>query len=217
MHPFNIILNLCELLALFTGIAMYRKTQFTQLKNFTFLLGFIVCSEIIGKLYILLTDATTNKPWYDYFVIPIVFVAYYLGYRNLAASSKDKKVASIACATYLAVFVLEIILKRKDALFSFSYVLGTLLLLIVVLRYLFQCIQSDDIVGIKLNPYFYISIGLLMFYIGTFPFYGLKNYLWTSYKVIGQEYWYVAMTLNCIMYCMFTYSFICSKQKSILL
>ncbi len=74
-------------------------------------------------------------------------------------------------------------------------------------------IQNDDILAFPENKMFYINIGIMLFYVGTLPFFSLYHLLLKEPEIWNIYYLYFLIS-NCIMYLLFTASFIWGKQKS---
>ncbi len=55
---------------------------------------------------------------------------------------------------------------------------------------------------------FWVSLGLLLYYLGTFPYYGLRNTFVKDFHDVFVTYTYIEYFLNSLMYLMFTISFI---------
>ncbi len=204
-----------EGIACLAGLFKWSTVRHTLWKYFVIYLAFVFISEVFGLLCVYYQWKEINQFYFSFFVIPLEFIFFFCLYGVHSVSTKGKYVTIFSVILYLISLALENSLANEFNFFSMSYTVGNLLLLIVIFRYLYFYLKSDDLLLIRGNPLIYISIGLLVFYIGSFPFYGLKNYLWTHYKIIGTNYWYFATILNCIMYCMFTASFIWGKFKSI--
>ena len=76
----------------------------------------------------------------------------------------------------------------------------------------FKQIKNDDILEFSKNKMFYINIGLVLFYVGTLPFFGLYKLLIKEIEIWNGYYLYF-MVSNCIMYLLFAASFIWGKVK----
>jgi hypothetical protein len=202
-------------LAAVVGWLFRPKFKNTILGTFPFYLTFIFLGECVGFFTQKPEWKQLNETLHEFFIIPIEFIYFFWLLSKATAGAKSKKILFPFILLYLVSLVIENLIKTQFIFLSISYTLGNLLLLILIIRYLFQLISSDEILTYSSNPFFYISIGLLLFYLGTFPFYALKNYLWAYHKQIGLYYWYSMMVLNCMMYAMFTLSFIWRPRKSL--
>ena len=94
-----------------------------------------------------------------------------------------------------------------------SYTVGVFLLSIMVYLEFIKQIKSEDILNFQNNKMFYINIGILLFYVGTLPFFAFdkqlylnNNELWSNYKT------FFLLSVN-IMYLLFAASFIWGKPK----
>jgi len=156
-----------------------------------------------------------NQMYIDYIAIPLEFVFLYWFIIQLSQYTRKTKIFLMALFPYLISFIIETFFKATFEFLNISYIVGNLFLLILVLKCINDFMTSNNILQFMYSPIFYICIGILLFYLGTFPYYAIKNVLWAEFKTIGLKYWYIAIVLNCLMYCMFTISFLCYKQKSI--
>ncbi len=60
---------------------------------------------------------------------------------------------------------------------------------------------------------FWVSLGLLLYYLGAFPYYGLRNVLARDFQGVYITYTYIVYVLDILMYLMFTISFIWGKPN----
>jgi len=206
---------IAEGIACITGLCSWQKARHSVWKYFIIYLFFIFSSELFGLLCMNKGWKEIDQLYFTFVVIPAEFIFFYVLFAYHSTSKSYKIFAYLSVLFYLLSLFIENTGTHRPEFFSISYTVGNLLLLLLIFMYLYKYLQSDDLIQIRSNPLIYVSIGLLIFYIGAFPFYGLKNYLWSSYKVIGTNYWYFATILNCLMYCMFTISFLWGKHKSI--
>ncbi|MCC7030540.1 MAG: hypothetical protein IT257_09560 [Chitinophagaceae bacterium] len=208
-------LMIAEGIACITGLLSWKKARDSVWKYFIIYLLFVFTSELFGLLCMYRGWKEIDQLYFTFVVIPAEFIFFYFLFAYHSTSKSYRRFAYLSVLFYLLSLFIENTGTHRPEFFSISYTVGNLLLLLLIFMYLYKYLQSDELIQIRSNPLIYVSIGLLIFYIGAFPFYGLKNYLWSSYKVIGTNYWYFATILNCLMYCMFTISFLWGKHKSI--
>lgn len=211
---FMLTLLFCQGLAAMLSLIKWNELKTSHFKYLSMYLVFIFLSELTGFLLGEFGSKRINQDYYNFIVIPIEFLFFFWLYLMHAKSNYLRNVIFKSVVIYLSVFFIENFFLSEKSFLSISYMFGSFFLLIIIFGYLFWFIRKGDLENIRFNPLIYISIGLLVFYMGSFPYYGLKNYLWTEYKVIGNNYWYVVTSLNCFMYCMFTISLLCNYQKS---
>lgn len=204
-------INITEVTAALVGLFYYKKLKHTYWKWFVVYLIFISFSELISRFG--LEDLSKiRKYFFGFFVIPIEFIFFYWLYAK--KSLKLKRLFLISSFIYLFFYSLNFLnLDQVRIISSMSYTVGVFLLAIMVYLEFIKQIKSDEILNFYSNKMFYINIGILLFYIGTLPFFAFdkqlylnNNELWSNYKT------YFLFSVN-IMYLLFTASFICGKPK----
>ncbi|UMB59534.1 hypothetical protein MHL31_10635 [Lutibacter sp. A80] len=86
-------------------------------------------------------------------------------------------------------------------------VVGSILIVISVLTYYSELLQSDEILYIKKSMFFWISLGVLLFNIGFIPVYIIAEFI-----SFGGVYNIVALFLNLLMVSCFLTGFILSEK-----
>ncbi len=202
-------------MAWLTGIVYLKKTKNTHWVFFVLYLTFIVAAEMLG-IYLRNTQQVYHSiHLFNYCVIPVEFLFnFWLFYVSFRAS-KAQKLPVLLTVLYLASWLCDIFYFSKQRFFfySFSYTIGNLLLLILILRFFNQLVTSNAIITFRSNMQFWVSLGLLIFYLGSFPFYGLLNTMGYYYPHLTNAYYRIVFGLNCLMYLMFTISFIWGKPN----
>jgi hypothetical protein len=207
-------LNLFELMACVTGFIYWKKIRSSYWRLFPIYLLVIVCVEVLGAF----TEGDFNINLYSYFGIPIQFLFFFWLFHQYFKPLPPVIWSIIATAVYIISLVTELIFLRNETLFfsSLSYTVGNVMLAILVLIFFSRFISSEKILGFKSDMMFWVSLGLLIFYLGSLPFYGLYNTIRddTKYPGLLATYWSVQMIFNYLMYTFFTISFIWGKPKS---
>ncbi len=205
------LLHLCEFIALVAGIIKFKSLKNSYWKWFVFYLAYILVYEIIS--YIAKVEFKYKiGAFQSYIHIPIEYL--FLFWLFAVKSLKNKVLFWILCLVFLISLIIENYLKPTGYTFlSLNTTVGNLLLLILVMSEILNQMKSDTILNFKENKMFYINLGVTLFYIGNMPFFALYfNILeipdyWNSYYIYF-------MISNCIMYLLFTASFIWGKVKS---
>lgn len=205
-----------ELVACVTGFIYWHKVKQNYWKWFPFYLLFIVLAECVGYTLSVNKMKEANLAFFNYFEIPVEFLFFFWLFHQSLKHTKNNKLPVISTIIYAIAWLTDIFYfsKHKFGFYSFSYTIGNLLLLVLILRYYVQLVTSDEILSFRTNMLFWVSAGMLLYYLGTFPFYGLTNTLAAHYKQLYYSYIYVMYTLNCLMYLMFTLGFIWSNPNS---
>lgn len=115
----------------------------------------------------------------NYFIynlyIPVIFILQH--YLFFKLRQLGTKVFYLSSLTLIFTWLFEVISLHgvNHNLIFFTYVLGALILLINVYGYIMYILNSADVVKIEQSRYFWISIGILLFYIPFLPvFMGVK-------------------------------------------
>lgn len=152
--------------------------------------------------------------YYTILLLPLQ-VCYYLWIinKNLITSNKF----------YYLSFVIVILSILAEALmsrdlkgsyfYSLSFTIGNLVLLANILRYFYQLSTSDKILTFYREKMFWVSLGLLVFWLGALPFYGLFNYIYVNYPGVFTYYYPIILAFNYTMYTCFLVSFIWERKS----
>lgn len=209
-------LNFFELLACVTGFIYWRKFRNTYWKFFPFYLALILLLELTAE-YIGYIDGNwkLNANLYYFFGIPFQFIFFCWFFHKWFKQTKEKKWPLIGVFVYLLAFFAEILLLNQMEFWfsSLSYLTGNIILLVLIITFFLSLIKSEEILNYKSNMMFWVCTGLLVFYLGALPFYGLWNTLAKNYYRLFNTYWIIQMGLNYLMYIFFTIAFIWGKPK----
>lgn len=216
MESTVIILHVSELIACITGFIFLKKLNNSFFRYFPFYLLFIVLSEAAGYLLKISDMKMASKLLFNYIVIPVEFLFFYLVFYFSLANKRYKKLPLLCMVIYILCWMIDILFigNMKFWFYSFSYTVGNLLLLVLIFRFYFNLITTSDVLYFKSNQLFWISGGLLIFYLGTFPYYSLLNTIAYNQPGLHSTYRHIVIILNILMYLMFTFSFIWGKQNT---
>lgn len=208
-----IVLYSSEAIACIAGFIYWRKVKDSYFKWFAIYLLYIFIADLIGPFFYMF--GINNDGYYDYFVIPVEMLFFFWLFHATFRHNQYKRLPLICVGVYLSSLFVDVLYfaKHQFPFYSFSYSIGNLLLLILILMYFIQLINSDAILAYRRNMMFWICVGLLIYFLGTFPYYGLRNTFVSKYHKIHIIYNYITLFLDCIMYLMFTFSFIWGKPN----
>ncbi|MCW3121404.1 MAG: hypothetical protein JWQ38_896 [Flavipsychrobacter sp.] len=210
------ILLIFEVIACLVGLFKLNKLKKTYWVYFPFYLLFIIVCELIGWYLSESNMLLENGKFFNYFEIPIEFGFMFWLFHQTFKNSKFNKLAVICAAIYFVCWIVDGILLNiwHTFFYSFSYTVANLVLLILLLTYFIRLVFSDAILTFRKDMMFWVSLGMLMYYMGSFPYYGLRNTLARDYYSLYVKYSYLEYILNCTMYLMFTFSFIWGKPNT---
>ncbi len=211
----KILLYIMEAVACFTAFMYIRKLRQTPWIYFAVYLASIVVCEVVGNMLTRNNMRAANYHFYGYFVVPLEFLFFFWLFYKTYTGKKYKWLPMACTVLYIISWLLDNLwLNRYEFSFqSVSYTVGNLLLLLLILRYFIQLVTSEAILNFKRDMLFWISAGLLIFYLGSFPFYGLQNTMAHKYHELYTYASYITYLLDSLMYLMFTFSFIWGKPN----
>lgn len=193
-------------------ILMVTKYRKTGKENLFFIIGYLLFSliDIFCYFYYDLTKLPTDI-FYVIGFLMIIFFLYLFYYYQLLYVPLLKKIQAIN----LALFVLNIAVMfytEDDLLHHFSFnmlYVDILLLLFSIILFLYQTFNSDKILGIKSYLPFWISVALLIFFIGSIPI------LFFRTTVSETIYFFILFMLNLISNGILILGLIWNKQERI--
>ena len=209
-------LNICEGLAFLAGLLTRRKYKDHYLKWFAVYLGVIFATEIVAEITgHVLKEREIMYRIYFFFAIPLQFLFFFWLFSKWYPDQSRKRWSYIGAGVYFFAWWVEFLFlqEKRLAFQSFSYTIGNIILLLLILQFFIDFINSDRILFYDREPMFWICLGLLVFYLMTLPFFGLWNTLAARHIKFFSHYWYLQMVLNCGMYIFFALSFLLGKWK----
>jgi hypothetical protein len=152
--------------------------------------------------------------YYTLFLIPAQ-VIYYIWIINKNIVT-EKRFYYLSLVVFFLSILVETLFFRdyKGAYFlSLSFTIGNLVLLANILRYFYQLSTSEKILTFFNEKMFWVSLGLLIFWLGSLPFYGIFNYLNTNFPRVFLYYYPFVLVFNYTMYTCFLISFIWGRKS----
>lgn len=202
---------LVEALAAITACITWNKWKHTYFKWFVVYLLVILTFELHAHL-VLFFKTIPGASVVNKIVIPveILFINWFF---NKTLSTKRKKIIVIGTTVYITIWILEkTLIAGADYFFqSLSYTIGSLFILIYLIIFFIEFVGSEKILNFYTHTLFWVALGMLFFYLGTFPFYGLYNELMKNMHIFIPYAW-AATSLNYLMYILFTIGLIWGKQ-----
>lgn len=200
-----------QLFAALAALFSWRKVKHSHWKWFAIYLWIIFIVEVFSR-WGLADRPQQRMHLYDYFGIPIQFLFFYwlYGAKSLANKWLFIIFSGLYALSFLPYFTL---FGRQTIVYSLSYTVGNILLMFLVFLELLQQIKSDKIVEFRSNFMFYINIGIMLFYIGTLPFFSFYGLILKDMR-IWTAYYLFFMIANHIMYLLFSCAFIWGKPNT---
>lgn len=204
-----------ELGAGLIGLLYFNKWKKSAFFVLPIYLIVISCSEFTGAWLRDIGRMDYYYILYKYFVLILEFITpvFIFSKSNLL----NKKWLRLMIVLFFLCWLAEVIFLTNSKLpfTSLSYSMGNIFLTIIIFMYFRQLIYGDGLLTFKQDSYFWYSVALLIFYLGSFPFYLLFNTLAKKYYLeIYLPYYLVVIFLNFIMYSLFAAMFIWTRPKS---
>jgi len=222
LATFRLFVPFSELLAAIIGTLYFYKYKNSPLKYFLYILWYIVLTEFTGwyaadkdVLGFFDKEGRHYNLWmynlmYSIFY-PIVLTIYLRSIHQLSY----KKWIKIFIFFYIIVSIINwsFIQSFKYEWSELPDVIGSLFLAISIIFYFMELLKSDKTFIYHKKLLFWISIGLLIFHVGTIPF----NIEVTHYALLKgiHNLFLIIWILALIMYLIFTFGFIWSDKEKI--
>ncbi len=177
-------------------------------KFFRFILILIVCFETLGHYY---PKFTGNSNFFIYNIYTLAIYMLYIQLTNILINSvMIKKVLNYFSIVLMLFFLADNLWSRNffSELQMNTYFLGAIFLIISIAGYLYEIINTDKIVIFYKLRSFWVSMGLLLFYVPFIPVIVCFNYKLLSIDIRNI----LILSLNFIMHFCFIISFLCTKK-----
>ncbi len=197
-----------ELTTAIVGTLYLHKYKKTFLKYFLFTLWFIVIIEFFGKWYRM--NIGNNHIVYNVYNF-INFSFLLILYLTYLKKKIHKKWVTYFLIFYIVSFFLNSIIQNYMTQIQVApFIVGALCIIITIIFYFSEILNSNQVLYISKNLLFWISVGLLLYFVGKIPTRIVKNY-WTGMNGYG----YISITefiLSIIMNIFFITGFVCSEK-----
>jgi hypothetical protein len=210
-----------ELLACLAGCFHWHKLRHSYWKWFVVYLGIIVLGEAtaLTALYVFKAGSLSNII-YVYIIIPLEFLFFYWLYFRYFAARTGKWWPLMGAGIYVASWAVQLLLKQPPVFWQqpLSYLVGIVVMMVLVIRFFVQFVSGEEILGYRQLGYrqhmmFWVSVGLLVFYLVSSPFWALRVELAVKYRHLFWIYYYVQFAVNYLMYLFFAIAFIWGKPR----
>jgi hypothetical protein len=205
-----------ELLAFLTGCYRLKTLRLTYWQWFVYYLGFIAVGEMAGLTLLYgLRLPEFSRGWYNYFVIPVEFLFFYWLYYQYFKPGNKKYWPLYGAAIYSLSWLVHIFIFDQVNFWSipFSYMAGVVTVLLLTIVFFADLVVRNKILNFRLNMMFWVSLGLLVFFLVSSPFLGFRNELYSKYRNIFWLYYYIQFGVNYLMYLFFIIALVWGKPR----
>jgi len=201
-----------ELIALVIGIIRYKEFKNHKFKYVLYFLFYVVVNEFVaGFSYELFS--IPNTLLYNIYIL--VHFAFFLAwFHSILVSAQRRKIIKVFFIIYVVFWFADALLSGSiaDNYLSYSFSLGTLLLIAAVAFYFVEMLSREVVLNITQSPYFWVCFGILIYCVTYLPFYITLIFFLQENPVILSV---VLFLINCIQYCCIAIAFIKANRRTI--
>lgn len=131
-------------------------------------------------------------------------------------NSRTKQLIIRASIFILVPVFIFIELYLADQSRSYKYLdlmIASPFLCVWTILYLFETVKQEEEFEVTRNPMFWISLGNLLFFSGSFFSYGFGSYLAVKNKELADSVFWIARVLNILLYIFYFIGFLCLRKK----
>ncbi|MDH7912430.1 hypothetical protein [Winogradskyella sp. SYSU M77433] len=226
--PISIVaIHIVELIAALAGTYYYLRTKDSQMRIFIWYLWFVVFVETLG-MYAYLLRNNYDYYWYIWlknsvictntwlysiydFVSIIIFGKFYL---RIIESQSSKIIIKAIILLYATFTILYFLISGTffEKSIPYDFLLATFTVLIFVILYYKELLSSNKVLFFYKLPNFYISSGLLLFFLSTSPLFTFDTYFYEVNKSFVEFRYTYMLIVNTFLYSCFTFAFLYTIQ-----
>lgn len=185
---------LLGLVALISTYNWSKSTLPLKIATIISLLNFTI--EIIGNY---MGYLEINNIWLYNISDLIRFPLWFLFFHLSLITSRQKKITLLFTIVFPIVWLVLINFQEFAIFQTYSFILGSILLLILCFLYLLNEYKSNSTESAFRNPILWICLGLLFYYSLNLPFIGLYNWLNSISSDFTITYFYICVIGSSIL------------------
>ncbi|HEX3769204.1 MAG TPA: hypothetical protein VHT72_12550 [Puia sp.] len=200
-------------IAWISSLRSFRLDFPFHLKLFSCLLGLTALVELTA--FALPTFFHIKNNWlYNSFTL-VEFWTYAYFYSFIIRKKILKGILLLFMVTFPVFWFITVFYQYGFFTWNSSViVVGSFFSVLLPVMYYYQIITETEIIALRTLPEFWIATGMLIFYLGSLPFFGMLNFLGRSHASIISKLYAVLTVQNIIMYSLFTYAFLCRTNNT---
>lgn len=233
LHYYSKITIIVELIPLLIGVFTFKKFKQTPIVYFILFLFYTVLVENIGSsIAIVFREGeifedyghlrkyrffASNFWWFGIFwtIGSVLFWSFF--YQKIISNERYRKILNVS--TYFFLIMVSIYTLFNIDLFfknvlSFNKILGSIVILMAIVFYFLDVLQSDIILTFYKSIYFYISIALFFWWIVTMPPYFYQRFVTIKNLELFNVLKLIRLTSNVFMYTTFALALLLCKPEN---
>ncbi len=198
------------LAAIFASITFY-KYKSSAIKFILPYLWYTFLNEKMARYYYDHINHTNNNVFYNiYDVITAVFI-YYVYSKSIKKSIHKKIIKFLFFAYLIAIIINSFYYSFINIILEIPSFFSVVLIVSCVCLYLFEILNSDKIIIINKLLLFWLSMGLLLYYLPIIPFQLVRKYYSDSSSI--SNIFYLNIFIASLFYLILITGFICSGKN----
>lgn len=166
-----------------------KKTRFLKLLTLFFVVTFL--TELIGAYF--LSIKKSNFIIYQFYIV-FEYIIIFLLYKDLIEDEKWLKFSKILLLVFI---IFWIVIFYNKAFLLYSIIIGSFNVGFLVFLYLRQLLLSDRIINYKKSLPFWVSVGFIVFFLPSIPFFTLFNYM--KNRILSSVIEFLTVLMNIII------------------
>ncbi len=208
MSYLSLLILLLELCAALTASFYWKKYNGTKERYFVYFLWITLLVEvsgsILGRGY-----AINTYPLYNIYMVAS-FLFYFYWYHSILIRRGLRDIIIFFALVFTVIALWSMFTQSWSEYHKYTFVSGAMFTLVCTIFHFWQLLYNDEVLVIRHKLSFWISTGLLLFYMGMIPFMLLSNY----FDFVSSLYYIVTIiSLNVILYGCYTLGFLWTKEK----
>lgn len=201
------IIPVLELVAAIVATLYFKKYKQSSEKYFLYFLWFTFFIAALGA--VLKPYYPIIMSWVFSFFSFLSMIFYFYWYYKILKSKYLKITVVIFASVFTLITTLAYILPNELKNQGYAIIIGSICILILTLFHFYQLLNSDEVLVIKHKLSFWISTGLLLFYVGIIPLVLLTKTL----VIKPLSHILILISLNLILYGCYVIGFIWTKKR----
>lgn len=199
-----------ELITAITATIYYSKYNEGVIKYFLVILWYTVINEFFA-FFIKKTGVEYTIIYYNIYHL-INFSFLFLLFKYYIKKKLHKRIVQFGFYAYLLSFFINMYFENYIyRIQTIPFFIASAFIITSIIFYFSQILKSDEVLYIKNNLLFYISIGYFFYLVGNIPIRIVRNYF---YEIPNLEYILnVGSILSILMNICFIIGFVWSKKK----
>ena len=204
--------SLFTILTASIGFGFYNKLGKSIWRSFPIYLLILGICDGIGYL---IKDTFSNNFLYIHILLPYQVLYFLYLYYSLSKLEISKRIIEICSIFIIGSFIILRNYYTNDFNnLDFYFTNNSILIfIIIVILYFYEVFQSNKILYILKDLQFWVSLGLILYYLFTFPYYSFYRILFENNSSIIKIMFNIEKPLCLLMYTFFIIGFILKEKN----